>query len=158
MADAITKGGMTYVGVGIGVIALEKKQARDESDKVVLTKRNDGANNRSGLWELPGGTLELGETLEEAVIRETEEETGLTVNPLFCCGIYQDFPGKQHWISLTYVADIAGGKLENKEKGKFDEVGLFPLNDLPEPLSALTEIAIRDYMVGKTIPIHEVRE
>ena len=58
----------------------------DESrEKVLLTKRSD-----NGLWCLPGGGVDPGESVEETVIREVQEETGLTVRVLHLIGVYSD--------------------------------------------------------------------
>ncbi len=61
--------------VGVGAVILD-------GDRVLLVKR--GHAPLKGEWSLPGGTLELGETLHAAVVREVREETGLnvTVGPL----------------------------------------------------------------------------
>lgn len=59
--------------VGVGGVVV-----RDGS--VLLIRR--GKEPLRGRWVVPGGTVELGETLEEAIVREMEEETGLLVEPL----------------------------------------------------------------------------
>ena len=56
--------------VGVGAVILD-------GDRVVLVRR--GHPPLKGEWSLPGGALELAETLEDAVVREIEEETGLAV-------------------------------------------------------------------------------
>lgn len=58
---------------GVGAVVFHE-------DCVLLVQRN--REPRLGQWSLPGGAVELGETLEEAVIREVREETGLTVTPI----------------------------------------------------------------------------
>lgn len=50
----------------------------DDSGRLLLIKRRNEPG--AGLWSLPGGRIEPGETDEQAVVRETREETGLTVN------------------------------------------------------------------------------
>ena len=54
-------------------------------EKVLLTKRAD-----NGLWCLPGGGVDPGESVEETIIREVQEETGLTVRVLRLIGVYSD--------------------------------------------------------------------
>lgn len=57
----------------------------DEQGRILLQRRAD-----SGNWSLPGGTMELGETLGDAVMRETREETGLDVELTGIVGVYTD--------------------------------------------------------------------
>ena len=64
----------------------------DSEGRILLHKRSDNF-----LWSTPGGAMELGESVEQAVIREVKEETGFDVEVLRCIGIYSD-PG--HVIAL----------------------------------------------------------
>ena len=57
---------------------------RDEKGRILLLRRSDGDN----LWGFPGGAMELGERVAEAVVREVYEETGLEVEPVALIGIY----------------------------------------------------------------------
>lgn len=59
--------------VGVGAVVLH-------GDSVLLVRRAKAP--LTGEWSLPGGAVELGETLEEAIVREVAEETGLTVAPI----------------------------------------------------------------------------
>src|SRR5262249_17330338 len=59
----------------------------DEHGNILLQRRTD-----NDLWGLPGGGMELGESIGQAVVRETKEETGLDVEPTTIVGIYSD-PG-----------------------------------------------------------------
>jgi 8-oxo-dGTP pyrophosphatase MutT (NUDIX family) len=58
---------------------------RDRLDRVLLVRRGDDGN-----WELPGGQVEVGETVSEAVIREVTEESGISVELTGVSGIYSD--------------------------------------------------------------------
>ena len=58
---------------------------RDEDGNVLLIERTD-----NGLWALPGGAQDLGESTRQAAVREVEEETGLTVEVTDIVGIYSD--------------------------------------------------------------------
>src|SRR5947209_19938365 len=57
----------------------------NEEGQIVLQRR---ADNR--LWALPGGAMEIGESLADVVVREVREETGLDVEPLYVIGVYSD--------------------------------------------------------------------
>ena len=59
--------------VGVGAVIVE-------GDKVLLVRR--GREPLLGQWSLPGGAVELGESLEQAIVREVEEETGLAIAPV----------------------------------------------------------------------------
>ncbi|SEN48567.1 NUDIX domain-containing protein [Lihuaxuella thermophila] len=57
----------------------------DSEGRILLHKRSD-----NHLWSLPGGAMELGESIEETIIREVKEETGFDVEVIKCIGIYTD--------------------------------------------------------------------
>ncbi|WP_422751820.1 NUDIX hydrolase [Micromonospora sp. WMMD708] len=60
---------------------------RDEQARVLLIRRTD-----NGLWSLPGGGQEIGESVAETAVRETREETGISVEVTGMVGVYSD-PG-----------------------------------------------------------------
>jgi ADP-ribose pyrophosphatase YjhB (NUDIX family) len=70
-----------------------------------------------GWWSIPGGLLETGEKLEDAVRRETFEETGLRVEIVYRFDIFErimrDAEGraKYHYVLVDYVCKVAGGEL-----------------------------------------------
>ncbi len=81
------------------------------SEGVVLVRR--GQEPFRGKWALPGGFVHYGERVEDAVIREAREETGLEVNLHKLIGVYSD-PNRDpraHVISLCFLAKQVGGKL-----------------------------------------------
>ena len=57
---------------------------RDDKRRILLLRRSDG------LWSAPSGGLEPGERLDQAVVREVREETGLKVEPTALIGVYSD--------------------------------------------------------------------
>ena len=95
--------------VGIGAVIIRE-------DKIVLIKR--GNEPSRGKWTVPGGLVELGENLEQAVIRETKEETGLDVeNPcLIDIVSYIDLDEKgkirYHYIIIDYFVQVKNGVAE----------------------------------------------
>lgn len=98
--------------------------------KLVAVKRRYFPHQ--GLFSLPGGMVEYGETVEEAVVREVREETGLDTEVVALVGVYSspDRDPRGHVISLAYALDVAGGELGSGSDAR--EIGLLDLGDLPE--------------------------
>ncbi len=75
-----------------------------------------------GLYTLPGGGVELGETLEEAVVREVREETALAIAPVDLVGFRQaiarDSAGRveRHFVILPFAARFIGGEISLNEE------------------------------------------
>ena len=82
--------------------------------KVVIIRR--GAGMASGIYSLPGGVVEVGETVREAIIREVREEVGMTIEPLEPAGyremIARDADGrvKRHFVILCFAARWIAGE------------------------------------------------
>ena len=78
---------------------------------VVLIRR--GSDPFRGRWALPGGFVEVGETVEEAAAREAAEETGLTVEVARLVGVYSD-PDRDprgHNVSVAFLVQVLSGEL-----------------------------------------------
>jgi ADP-ribose pyrophosphatase YjhB (NUDIX family) len=97
--------------------------------RVVLVKRN--IEPGLGLWSLPGGFIEEDENVEQAVIREVEEETGLICRPRSLLNAHSmRSPIYGSILVLCYSADIVDGCL--RAGGDAAEAQLFARNDVPE--------------------------
>jgi ADP-ribose pyrophosphatase YjhB (NUDIX family) len=78
-------------------------------DGKVLYGIRSGEPNPGGL-DIPGGFIDLGETLEQATIREAKEELGVDIRLLDCLGSYlSDYDGREI-LNLPYVAEMVGGE------------------------------------------------
>jgi len=83
---------------------------RDGAGRLLLIQR--GHEPGRGLWSLPGGRVEPGESDEQAVVREVREETGLTVRPGRLAGtLRRPAPGGRVFGIRDYVATVTGGTL-----------------------------------------------
>jgi 8-oxo-dGTP diphosphatase len=82
----------------------------DERGRLLLIKR--GHEPAAGLWSLPGGRIEPGETDAEALVREMREETGLEVEPGPLLGAVQRPSGDGDVLDIRdYIATVTGGTL-----------------------------------------------
>ena len=92
--------------VGVGGVVI-----RD--DRVLLVKR--GSEPLKGQWSIPGGTLEMGETIAEGVVRELGEETGLKVKVLDLIEVFERiFPGdgsrpRYHFVIVDHLCEATEG-------------------------------------------------
>ena len=130
---------MSAPRVGVGAFVF------DAQGRVLLVER--GQPPAAGRWTVPGGKLERGETLAQAVAREVREETGLVVEvgPLACVAesIGDDF----HYVILDYLARVIGGALaagSDVTAARFvadAELVALPLTDGLEPLIARARAA-----------------
>jgi 8-oxo-dGTP diphosphatase len=95
--------------VGVGAVVID-------GTKVLLVRR--GQEPLKGEWSLPGGALELGETLQQGVVREVLEETGLIVVPggiieILDRIIPDEASGRvrYHYVLIDFVCHVSGGAL-----------------------------------------------
>lgn len=94
-------------------------------------KKWEGELSTSSLWTTPGGRSDVGETIGECLIRETKEETALTVVPVAFWG---HVPGAKEGDKLyIFHCTIESGELQNVEDHKFGEWGWFAVDQIPEP-------------------------
>ncbi len=86
-----------------------------DGERVLLARR--GRPPGQGKWSIPGGLVDLGERIEDALVREIEEESGLRVRLLGLCGVIDRVVREQdavryHYVIIDYVAEVVGGRLQ----------------------------------------------
>lgn len=99
-----------------------------QSGKIVLIRRRNPPFQ--GHWALPGGFVDVGETVEEAAVREANEETGLDVELQGLVGVFSD-PDRDprgHTVSICFAALGQGTPRASSDA---QDVALFDLDDLP---------------------------
>ena len=143
------KAGIDYIGVSVGILILN-----DKGD-LFLSKRSQNTTNEHGTWEIPGGKVHFGETLQDAAKREAKEEYWIEVEIIKQFSTQNHFiPNeKQHWVPTAFLCKILGTKKPQiLEPEKCDEIGWFSLGNLPKPLSIITKLDIAEYQ--KSIDNH----
>lgn len=89
--------------------------------KFLVTKRMATDSYMPGVWDLPGGTVEAGETIEKALIREVTEETGLVVRigtPISVYTTLSQLPTRQN-VTIIFACDWVSGDVVLTEHDEF---------------------------------------
>ena len=130
-----------FVGVGAVIV---------QHGKVVLVRRK--YEPLAGRWSLPGGAVEVGETLEESVAREMEEETGLLVEVGPVIEVFdriaRDADGRvrYHYVLVDYLCWAVGGVLRaasDVEEAVLADPGALGAYELTAKATAVIERALQ---------------
>jgi|ERR1700721_1326326 8-oxo-dGTP diphosphatase len=116
-----------FVGVGAVIVS-----GQNDTRRVLLIRR--GTPPLLGEWSLPGGVLECGETLREAVAREAYEETGLVIETVDMLGVYERVIREEgrvryHYVLIDFLCRQIGGGL--KAGSDAADVRWFSEDELP---------------------------
>jgi ADP-ribose pyrophosphatase YjhB (NUDIX family) len=128
----------------------------DGADQSVVIARR-GREPHAGVWSLPGGAVELGETLTEAIAREVREETGLVVAPADVVGVFDEIVRepdggvRYHYVIVDYLCRATGGALRAADDA--DEVAAVPVGEVgARDLSPRVRAAIGRALVLAGVP------
>jgi len=134
--------GIDYIGVGIGAIIV------DNQGRLFLARRGPKAKNERGLWEFPGGSVELGETLGDALRREMREEFGVEIAIGDLLDVVDHILKEegQHWVSPTFICTITSGEPYIREPEKCAEIGWFLPDEVPQELTQITRQNLTHYL------------
>jgi ADP-ribose pyrophosphatase YjhB (NUDIX family) len=144
----------TELGLSVSALVFRGRE-------LLLMRRSD-----NGYWSLPGGFVEIGESVSDAARREVMEETGFTVELGRLVGVYSE-PASQvvdygqkkgagpdggnrriHVVNLCFEARaVAEGRATTPEETL--EIGFFDPRALPEPLVPIQRVRIEDGLAGR---------
>ena len=124
------KPGIDFIGVSVSFFC-------HDGNEFLLHKRSDKCRDENGRWDFGGGRVEMGETLEQAVLREIKEEYGvhgiiekqLPAHSL----LRQENNIKTHWLIITFIVKVDRNKVIIGDPEKMSELDWFKLNNLPKP-------------------------
>lgn len=120
----------TTIGMKSPILAVDAVIQLEDGRVVLIRRKNPPFE---GWWALPGGLCEIGETVEETLRREVEEETGLKVEPVKLIGVFSD-PNRDprgHTVSVAFYTCIVGGQLHAGS----DAAGVNAFRELPRQLA-----------------------
>lgn len=117
------------------------------NNQILLIKRN--TKPFVGYWALPGGRMEPEENIEQTIVREVKEETGLNIAVESIVGEYLERGIKDdieyEYYPTCFVVKVIGGTLI-KQDSEIQQIKLFSLNDLPSPLAFEHDKMLSDYL------------
>jgi 8-oxo-dGTP diphosphatase len=129
--------------VGRTTVAVVEFQDR----RILLVKRRTVPFK--GYWALPGGRVEAGETVEQTVVREVKEETGVDVEIVRKIGEYREKGFKDEveydYSPACFLVKPFGGEMRRQES-EIEEIELVTLEEIPEELAFEHSRMIRDYV------------
>lgn len=134
--------GVDYIGVGVGAIIV------DGRGRLFLARRGPKAKNERGLWEFPGGAVERGERLGDALRREIREEYGVEIEVGELLDVVDHIlpEERQHWVSPTFVCRIVAGTPVIREPDKCAAIGWFAPQEVPGELTRISRENLTNYL------------
>lgn len=121
----------------------------DGNGNFLMNKRSTNCRDEHGCWDQGGGGLEFGDTVENTIRKEVQEEYCTDVINFEFLG-YRDIhrthnDKNTHWVALDFKVLVDKEKAQNGEPHKFDEIGWFQINNLPENLHSQLPKFIEKY-------------
>lgn len=133
--------GIDYIGVTVTSII------HDGTDRILMMKRGPKARDEQGRWDICGGAVEFGESLDEAVKREVYEElctVPLEIDFITAYDAHREHDGQPtHWVALLHAVRIDPTAVTIGEPDKISEIRWFNVDNLPQPLHSQFDKALQ---------------
>ena len=135
--------GVDYIGVAVVFFC------HDGAGNFAMHKRGELCRDERGRWDFGGGGVKVGETLDEALVREINEEYGVAPLRIENLGFDECFreedKTKSHWLIFRYVVEVPRNLVINNEPEKHEQLGWFTLDNLPSPLHSNLPVELEKY-------------
>src|SRR4030066_1917605 len=140
-SSRMARQGMHYFGGGGGALII------DAQGRLFLSRRGKQAKNERSLWEFPGGSVEYGEKLADALQREMREEYGIEIQVGELLDVVDHILPEegQHWGSPSFLCTITSGEPRILEPEKCAEIGWFAADQMPPGLTMVTRLNWEHY-------------
>jgi ADP-ribose pyrophosphatase YjhB (NUDIX family) len=123
--------GIDHIGVGVCCIV------HDGRGNFLMMKRGEQARDERGSWDIVGGAIEFGESIDDALKRELMEEICAVPIQIEFIGAYdahREHDGdKTHWVQMLHAVQVDPNQVKIGEPHKIAEIGWFNSTNLPEP-------------------------
>jgi 8-oxo-dGTP diphosphatase len=125
--------GLDHIGVSAAAVIY------DDEGRILLMQRGPKARDEQGCWDICGGAIEFGESIDEAIRREVKEELCAEPTDIQFLTIYDAHrthtDGRPtHWIALAHAVKVDPSKVRVGEPHKISQIGWFFSHELPSPL------------------------
>jgi len=126
------KKGEDYIGISVTYLC------HDGNGNFVFNKRGVNCRDEQGKWDIGGGAVDFGDSLEQTLRKEIKEEYCTDVIDFEFLGyrdVFRENNGKKtHWLGMDFKVLVDKDKVANGEPHKLDAVEWFRLDNLPSPV------------------------
>lgn len=121
----------------------------DGKGNFIMAQRNRNTRDEHGKWDIGGGALEFGETVQGTLKKEIKEEYGTNVLSFEFLGfrdVHRTREGRPtHWVALDFKVLIDPKKVKNGEPNKFDKVKFVTFKTVPSPIHSQLPTFLKRY-------------
>jgi len=137
------KRGVDYIGVGSGAMIF------NNNGELFIAQRGPKARNERGKWDFPGGSVEFGERVEDAIVREIFEEHAMDIEVIELLEVVNHIikEENQHWVSPSFIARHKKGEAKIMEPEKCTAFKWVKISEIePESLTNTSQQNFETYI------------